>query len=131
VLRRNQEDVIAAIEVCRRFSVPIVSRGGGTGLAGQTCNTAVVLDHSKYFHGIVELDAPRKLARVLPGTVLDNLRDAAHQHDLTFGPDPATHDHCALGGMLGNNSCGPHSVMAGRTVDNVLSLRSEERRVGK
>src|SRR3954471_3978162 len=68
VLPRNQDDVIAAVEVCRRYRVPIISRGGGTALAGQTCNTAVVLDHSKYFHGIVELNDAARYARVLPGT---------------------------------------------------------------
>src|SRR5678815_3207209 len=122
VLPRHRQDVIAAVEVCRRFGAPIVSRGGGTALAGQTCNVAVVLDHSKYFHGVLEIDPWQKQARVLPGTVLDRLRDAALPHDLSFGPDPATHNHCNLGGMLGNNSCGPHSVMAGRVSDNVLSM---------
>ena len=96
-----------------------LSRGGGTSLAGQCCNVAVVLDFSKYLNRILEIDPERRLARVEPGAVLDDLRDAAEEHGLTFGPDPATHNHCTLGGMIGNNSCGVHSVMAGRTADNV------------
>src|SRR3546814_15806650 len=97
-------------------------RGGGTSLAGQCCNVAVVIDCSKYLTGIVAIDAERKRARVQPGCVLDDLRDAAEQQHLTFGPDPATHAHNTLGGMIGNNSCAVHSVMAGRTVDNVHPL---------
>jgi FAD/FMN-containing dehydrogenase/Fe-S oxidoreductase len=122
VVPRDTDDVVAAIDVCRAHDAPIVSRGGGTSLAGQTCNVAVVIDHSKYNNGLLELDPAERWARVRPGLVLDELRDAAEQHGLTFGPDPATHDHCTLGGMIGNNSCGVHSVMAGRTEDNVLEL---------
>src|SRR5947207_12506165 len=118
VVPRDVDDVVAAVEVCRRHGAPVLSRGGGTSLAGQCCNVAVVLDMSKYLHGILELDVPGQRARVLPGTVLDVLRDAAKRRDLTFGPDPSTHNHCTLGGMIGNNSCGVHSVMAGRTVEN-------------
>jgi FAD/FMN-containing dehydrogenase/Fe-S oxidoreductase len=122
VLPRDKDDVVAAVAACHRFGAPIVSRGGGTGLCGQTCNVAVVLDHSKYFNRIVELNAEEGFARVEPGVVLDDLRSGAEKHHLTFGPDPATHDHCTLGGMIGNNSCGVHSIMAGRTADNVLEL---------
>jgi FAD/FMN-containing dehydrogenase/Fe-S oxidoreductase len=135
VVPRDAEDVAAAVSVCRAHRVPIVSRGGGTSLAGQTCNVAVVLDHSKYNNELIELNAEERWARVRPGIVLDELRDAAEQHHLTYGPDPATHDHCTLGGMIGNNSCGVHSVMAGKTDDNVLELevltyRGERLRVG-
>jgi FAD/FMN-containing dehydrogenase len=122
VAPRDADDGIRAVEVCRAHDVPIVSRGGGTSLAGQTCNVAVVLDHSKYNNDLLELDAGNGWARVRPGIVLDELRNAAERHHLTFGPDPATHDHCTLGGMIGNNSCGVHSVMAGKTDDNVLEL---------
>ena len=90
-------------------------RGGGTSLAGQGCNVAVVIDLSKYMHDILAIDPQSKRARVQPGVILDHLREASEQHTLTFGPDPATHDHCTLGGMIGNNSCGVHSVMAGKT----------------
>ncbi|HEU5273810.1 MAG TPA: FAD-dependent oxidoreductase, partial [Xanthobacteraceae bacterium] len=122
VLPRTIEDVIATVDLCRRHGAPIVLRGGGTSLAGQGCNVAVLIDFSKYMHGIVALDPERRVAEVEPGCVLDALRDAAEQHHLTFGPDPSTHDHNTLGGMIGNNSCGVHSVMAGRTADNVENL---------
>jgi FAD/FMN-containing dehydrogenase/Fe-S oxidoreductase len=111
VLPRSADDVVAAIAVAREHGAPILSRGGGTSLAGQCCNVAVIIDFSKYMHSIVEIDAQRKLARVQPGLILDHLRKTAEaEHGLTFGPDPSTHDHCTLGGMIGNNSCGVHSV---------------------
>jgi FAD/FMN-containing dehydrogenase/Fe-S oxidoreductase len=100
----------------------VLARGGGTSLAGQCCNVAVVLDFSKHLNRILDLDPQARRARVEPGVVLDDLRDAAEAHHLTFGPDPATHTHCTLGGMIGNNSCGVHSVMAGKTDDNVEEL---------
>ncbi|MDQ3974430.1 MAG: FAD-binding protein, partial [Actinomycetota bacterium] len=122
VLPRDNNDVVAAVAACRRHGAPIVHRGGGTSLAGQATNAAVVIDGSKYLRGIIELDPERRRARVQPGVVLDDLRDAAERHGLTFGPDPATHNHCTLGGMIGNNACGVHSVTAGRTADNVEEL---------
>ena len=122
VVPRAIDDVVATIAVCHDHGAPVLSRGGGTSLAGQTCNTAVVIDWSKYLRHVVEIDPTQKRARVQPGTVLDDLRRAAKVHGLTFGPDPATHTHCTLGGMIGNNSCGIHSVMAGRTADNVHAL---------
>jgi FAD/FMN-containing dehydrogenase/Fe-S oxidoreductase len=122
VLPRNNEDVMATLAVCREFGAPVLSRGGGTSLAGQCCNTAVILDFSKYMAEILEIDPARKIARVQPGVILDHLRNAAEKHHLTFAPDPATHSRCTLGGMIGNNSCGVHSVMAGKTDDNIESL---------
>jgi len=122
VLPKSREDIEEAVKICRSFGAPILARGGGTSLAGQCCNIAVVLDCSKYFNRIVELDPQRKQARVQPGAVLDWLRDEANRHGLTFGPDPATHNHNTLGGMIGNNSCGVHSVMAGKTEENVDEL---------
>src|SRR5512146_517645 len=122
VVPKSTEDVVRTIAACRRFGAPLLSRGGGTSLAGQCCNVAVVIDWSKYLNKIVELDPGRKYARVQPGTVCDTLRDAARPHTLTWGPDPATHNHCTFGGMLGNNSCGVHAQMAGKAVDNVLSM---------
>ena len=122
VIPRDNDDVIAAIATCREHGSPVLSRGGGTSLAGQCCNTAVVLDFSKYMAQILEIDPVRKLARVQPGVILDHLRNAAEKHHLTFAPDPATHDRCTLGGMIGNNSCGVHSVMAGKTDDNIEAL---------
>ncbi len=122
VIPKDIEDVIHAVKTCHHYRVPILARGGGTSLAGQCCNVAVVIDMSKHVNKIVELDPHKRLARVEPGVILDNLRDAAEKHGLTFGPDPATHDRCTLGGMIGNNSCGVHSIMVGRTVDNVEEL---------
>jgi len=122
VFPRSTDDILRTVAVARRFSAPVLARGGGTSLAGQCCNYAVVVDCSKYLHHIVALDPQQKCARVEPGLVLDHLRHAAEQHHLTFGPDPSTHNHCTLGGMIGNNSCGVHSVMAGETCDNVYTL---------
>lgn len=122
VVPREVNDVIETVATCRRFGVPVLPRGGGTSLAGQCCNVAVILDMSKYMNRVLEIDPVRKLARVQPGAVLDTLRDAAEQYHLTFGPDPATHGWCTLGGMIGNNSCGVHSVMAGRTSENIEEL---------
>ncbi|HEU5438877.1 MAG TPA: FAD-binding oxidoreductase, partial [Ktedonobacterales bacterium] len=122
VIPRDSDDVLAAIDACRRFDAPVLPRGGGTSLAGQTCNVAVVLDFSKYMHAVLELDPERRLARVQPGVVLDDLRAQAERHHLTYGPDPSTHNRCTLGGMIGNNSCGVHSIAAGLTSDNVEEL---------
>ena len=122
VLPRNTEDVVQTIAVCRQYGAPVLARGCGTSLAGQCCNVAVILDMSRYLNQKIEIDPERRLAHVHPGVVLDDLRAAAERHQLTFGPDPATHTHCTLGGVLGNNSCGVHSVMAGKTSDNTEEL---------
>jgi FAD/FMN-containing dehydrogenase/Fe-S oxidoreductase len=122
VVPRSIDDVVATMALCRVHGAPFLSRGGGTSLAGQCCNVAIVCDYSKYLNRVIMVDAEHRRAQVEPGAVLDDLRDAAERHHLTFGPDPSTHDHNTLGGMLGNNSCGVHSVMAGRTADNVHAL---------
>ncbi len=122
VIPRDADDVIQTMTIAREFGAPILARGGGTSLAGQCCNVAVVLDTSKYMNRIVNLNPETRTARVEPGLVLDTLRDAAKKHGLTFAPDPSTHNHCTMGGMIGNNSCGVHSVMGGKTADNVEEL---------
>jgi FAD/FMN-containing dehydrogenase/Fe-S oxidoreductase len=122
VIPRDTDDVEATVAACRRRGVPILGRGTGTSLAGQTCNVAVVIDFSKYQNNILSIDPDARTAEVEPGVICDQLRAAAERHHLTFGPDPATHAYCSLGGMIGNNSCGPHSVMAGKTVENVEEL---------
>ena len=122
VIPRDKQDVIATVAACREVGAPILARGGGTSLAGQCCNIAVVMDFSKYMNHILEIDKEGNFARVQPGVVLDQLRKEANKVGLTYGPDPATHSHCTLGGMIGNNSCGVHSIMSGRTVDNVHEL---------
>ncbi len=121
VVPTSIEDVVNTVAGCRQFGAPVLSRGGGTSLAGQCCNIAVVMDWSKYLHNIVELNIPEKFARVQPGTICDTLRHAAELDKLTWGPDPATHTHCTFGGMLGNNSCGAHAQMAGK-LSTILSL---------
>ena len=122
VLPYDAEDVLAAIATCREFGAPLLCRGGGTSLAGQCCNVAVVLDFTKHMGNILEIDPDRRIARVQPGVVLDHLRNAAEKHHLTFAPDPASHDRCTIGGMIGNNSCGVHSIMGGKTDDNIEAL---------
>jgi FAD/FMN-containing dehydrogenase/Fe-S oxidoreductase len=122
VIPRDEADVIATVQICHAANAPILSRGAGTSLAGQGCNFAVVLDFSKYMNGMGEIDPKTKTVHVQPGIVLDRVRDAAEKFNLTFAPDPATHSRCTIGGMIGNNSCGVHALMGGKTVDNILSL---------
>ena len=122
VLPRDTADVEATVAACRALGAPVLSRGGGTSLAGQCCNVAVIIDFSKYLDRILALDPATKSARVEPGIVLDRVREAAELHRLTFAPDPATHSRCTIGGMIGNNSCGVHGLLGGKTVDNVDSL---------
>ena len=143
VVPRHVDELVEIHRVCREHGAPIVLRGGGTSLAGQGCNTAVLIDFSKYLHHILEIDPERRVARVQPGCVLDHLRDtASEKYGLTFGPDPSTHAYCTLGGMLGNNSCGRHSVQSEfhgpgpRVADNlveleVLTYRGERLRLGR
>src|SRR5271156_6426619 len=88
VIPKDQQDVIATVALCRQFKAPLLCRGGGTSLAGQCCNVAVILDFSRYMARILEIDPVRRIARVQPGVVLDTLRAAAEKHHLTFGPDP-------------------------------------------
>ncbi|HSW41144.1 MAG TPA: FAD-binding and (Fe-S)-binding domain-containing protein [Patescibacteria group bacterium] len=118
----DHDDVVAALRVCAEYDAPFLARGAGTSLAGQACNVAVVLDTSRHMTKILAIDPVARTARVQPGVVLDDLRRAADPYGLTFGPDPATHAWCTLGGMIGNNSCGSHALYAGKTVENVERL---------
>lgn len=122
VIPRTKEDIVHTLRACHKYQIPVLSRGAGTSLAGQCCNVAVIMDMSKYYNQILRLDPEQKYAIVEPGVVHDQLAKEAKKYKLTFGPDPSTHAWCTLGGMMGNNSCGSHSVMAGRTDDNVLEL---------
>ncbi|MCX4454939.1 FAD-binding oxidoreductase [Streptomyces sp. NBC_01728] len=119
---RDADDVAAALSVCRAHGVPVVPRGGGTSIAGQATGTGVVLDLTRHMNRIVALDPEARTAVVQPGVVLDRLQEAATPHGLRFGPDPSTHSRCTLGGMIGNNSCGSHSVAWGTTADSVREL---------
>ena len=129
VLPRTRNDIVQVIRVCRAHGAPLLSRGGGTSLAGQCCNVAVVMDTTKYYNRVLHLDQEHQLVTVEPGIVLDEMKKFTEETGLTFGPDPATHNHCSIGGMLGNNSCGAHSVMAAnagygaRTSDNLQSMK--------
>jgi FAD/FMN-containing dehydrogenase/Fe-S oxidoreductase len=122
VVPADVDDLLATVAVCRRNDVPFLPRGGGTSQNGQCVNVAVVADASKYVNRVVSVDPAARTAIVEPGVVCDTLRDAAEQYGLTFAPDPATHSRCTLGGMIANNSCGAHSVMAGKTVENIEAL---------
>ncbi|MDX3116714.1 FAD-binding and (Fe-S)-binding domain-containing protein [Streptomyces scabiei] len=122
VVPRTVEAGAQAVRVCARFGAPVLSRGGGTSLAGQSTNTAVVIDWSKYCHGLVSVDPDARTCVVEPGIVLDELNRRLADHRLQFGPKPSTHSHCALGGMIGNNSCGASAQAYGKTVDNVRRL---------
>ena len=126
VIPKSKEDVVQTVAACRRFGAPLLSRGGGTSLAGECCNVAVVIDWSKYMHGVLEVNLAERWARVLPGTICDELRNTAMQRSkrklLIWGPDPATHDRCCFGGMIGNNSCGAHAQMSGKTDDNIEEM---------
>ncbi|MFI9236089.1 FAD-binding and (Fe-S)-binding domain-containing protein [Streptomyces sp. NPDC053079] len=122
VAPRDADDVAAVLAVCREHGVPVVPRGGGTSIAGQATGEGVVLDFTRHMNAIVAVDAAARTAVVQPGVVLDDLRAAAGAFGLTFGPDPSTHGRCTLGGMIGNNACGAHSVAWGTTADNVHAL---------
>jgi FAD/FMN-containing dehydrogenase/Fe-S oxidoreductase len=125
VIPKSKEDVVQTVAACRKFGAPLLSRGGGTSLAGQTSNVAIVIDWTKYMHGVLDINTSERWARVLPGTICDELRKRALQVSnnlLVWGPDPATHNHCAFGGMIGNNSCGAHAQMSGKTDQNVEEL---------
>ncbi|MEV6326207.1 FAD-binding and (Fe-S)-binding domain-containing protein [Streptomyces sp. NPDC051909] len=122
VAPRDAADVAAALAVCREHGVPVVARGGGTSIGGQATGTGVVFDFTRHLDDVVSLDPEARTAVVRPGLVLDRLRAAARPYGLTFGPDPSTHSRCTLGGMIGNNACGAHSVAWGTTADNVRAL---------
>ncbi|MFF7816016.1 FAD-binding and (Fe-S)-binding domain-containing protein [Streptomyces sp. NPDC007945] len=137
VAPRDANDVAAALEICRRHgTVPVVPRGAGTSIGGQATGTGVVLDLTRHMDGLVSVDPVARTAVVRPGLVLGRLREAVRPYGLTFGPDPSTHSRCTLGGMIGNNACGAHSVAWGTTADNVSSLevvsyRGERLTLGK
>ena len=122
VIPKGVEDVIAVVEAANRYDVPLLPRGGGTSLAGQTVGHALVIDFSKYIRDVLEVNREERWARVQPGIVLDVLNHGLKPHGLMFAPDPSTSDRGNVGGALGNNSCGAHSIVWGKTVDNVLQM---------
>ena len=124
VMPRTKEDVIATVELARQYGVPILPRGGGTSLAGQTVGKAIVMDMSKYMNNILEVNTEERWARVQPGIVLEELNQRIRDTGLFFTPDPATSNRSNVGGAIGNNSCGSHSIVYGKTVDQVRELET-------
>jgi len=122
VVARDVDDVLATAQACRDTGTPLTMRGGGTSVAGNAVGPGVVLDVSRHLTRIHEVDPAARTATVDPGVVLTSLQGAARPHGLRFGPDPSTQARCTLGGMIGNNACGPHAVAYGRTADNVVAL---------
>jgi FAD/FMN-containing dehydrogenase/Fe-S oxidoreductase len=122
VTPRSRADVVAIVEFAAERGLPVLPRGAGTGLAGQTVNTALVIDFSPHCTDLLAVDPAARTARVQPGIVLDHLNGALAGHGLMFGPDVATSTHATLGGMIGNNSAGAHSVLYGRTVEHLRGL---------
>jgi len=122
VFPRHTDDVLAALEVARTFATPLTARGGGTSVAGNAIGPGIVLDFSRHLNRVLDIDADARTARVQPGTILASLNSATLPHGLRFGPDPSTGARCTIGGMLGNNACGAHSLQFGRTADNIRSL---------
>ncbi|HET6502187.1 MAG TPA: FAD-binding and (Fe-S)-binding domain-containing protein [Amycolatopsis sp.] len=120
VLPKTVDEVVAAVAACREAGAPVIARGAGTSIAGNSAGPGVVLDLSRHVRGVHEVDG--RTARVAPGTVLDDLQASVGPHGVRFGPDPATHSRCTIGGMIGNNSCGSHSVAWGRTADNLDAM---------
>ena len=128
VIPRTLDDIVAAHRVCAAFGAPILNRGGGTSLSGETVNYAVVIDNSRYLTGISNLDEDRRLVTAEPGVINEELNRVTGRSGLVFGPDPSSHSRCTIGGNIGNNSCGVHSVQAQlygpgpRTSDNTHAL---------
>lgn len=122
VIPRHKRDAQAAVEVANRFGVPILPRGGGTSLAGQTVGHAIVLDFSKYMNKVLEVNREELWCRVQPGLVQDELNAHVRPMGLLFGPDTSTSNRATIGGMIGNNSAGAHSLTYGKTLDHVLEM---------
>ena len=122
VLPKNAEDVIAVVETANRHGVPVLPRGGGTSLAGQTVGKAIIIDFSKYMHDIIEVNEDEGWVRTQPGIILDELNHKIRSSNMLFAPDPSTSNRGNVGGAVGNNSCGAHSIIWGKTVDNVHEL---------
>ena len=118
----NSDDVSAIIEICNKNNVAILPRGGGTSLSGQTVNSAVVIDFSKYMNKIIEINSDEKWVITEPGITIDNLNESVKKYNLHFTPDPSTKSRANVGGAMGNNSCGAHSIIYGKTVDQVKEM---------
>ena len=122
VIPRNAADVQAVVEFGAREGIPVLPRSGGTSLAGQTVNHAIVLDFSKYLNNVLEVNAEEQWARVQPGIILEQLTRQVSSHGLQYAPDPTTANRACVGGGIGNNTCGAHSVIYGKTLDHIREL---------
>ena len=122
VIPRHRGDVVATVDIARRHQVPVLPRGGGTSLAGQTVGHAVVMDFSKYLNQILEVNTDEGWARVQPGVIQDEFNAHLRPLGFLFGPDTSTSNRATIGGMTGNNSAGSHSIVYGKTIDHVLEL---------
>jgi FAD/FMN-containing dehydrogenase/Fe-S oxidoreductase len=120
VVVKSREDIVRTVQICRQFRCPLTMRGGGTSQAGQAIGPGVVVDTSKYFNRVLEIDAAGRWARVEPGIVLDELNTTLRPHGLRFAPDISTANRATIGGMMANNSSGARSVLYGKTIDHVL-----------
>ena len=123
VIPRTTEDVVATVQIAADMNVPIIARGGGTSLSGQSIGAGIVLDCSKYLNAILDIDPISRVARVQPGVVLDQLNRALVAHNLQFGPDVSTANRANMGGMIGNNAAGARSIVYGKTIDHVRRLQ--------
>ncbi len=119
----NENDLIKIIQIANKYNIPVMPRGSATSLAGQTTNQALIIDFTKYFDKILEINAEEKYAIVHPGVVRDQLNAAVKDHGLHFAPDPATTSRATIGGMIANNSSGTKSIKYGKTIDHVLGLK--------
>ncbi|PVZ53196.1 FAD-binding and (Fe-S)-binding domain-containing protein [Arthrobacter sp. H-02-3] len=123
VMPKTADDVVEAVRIARRHGLAVTGRGAGTSCAGNAVGPGLVLDFSRFMNRIISIDPENRTAVVQPGVVLSDLQRAAAVHGLRFGPDPSTATRCTIGGMIGNNACGPHGLSYGRTADNVHRLR--------
>jgi FAD/FMN-containing dehydrogenase/Fe-S oxidoreductase len=121
-LPKNDDDVTAIIDICNKSNTAILPRGGGTSLSGQTVNSAVVIDFSKYMNNVIEINPEEKYVITQPGITIDNLNQKLKHLNLHFTPDPSTKSRANVGGAMGNNSCGAHSIIYGKTVDQVREM---------
>ncbi|MCP3799411.1 FAD-binding oxidoreductase [Allokutzneria sp. A3M-2-11 16] len=119
---RSRGEAAKAVRIAVEHEVPVTCRGGGTSIAGNSIGSGLVIDFSRHLNRLRAIDPDARTAVVEPGLVLSRLLAATARHGLTFGPDPSTLSRCTLGGMIGNNACGPHSVAWGTTADNVVDL---------
>ena len=124
VVPKNIDDVVETVRYCNERQIPITSRGAGTSLAGQSIGSGIILVFNKYFRNILEVNEDERTVSVQPGVVLNELNKNLLHHGSMFGPDPSTGKQCVIGGMIGTNAAGPHTVKYGATKDNVLELKS-------